>query len=214
MRGILVLLPAIVTVWLLKLLFGVISDNVTPTIVTVLQAAGVQGLEGWHLRVAIPMIGIVITILVIYLFGLVAANLIGRRLLAMAEQAILRVPIVKSIYGGSRQLLDAFHVGGSGGFSRVVVAEYPRRGVWTVGFVTNESETSLAACGVTEGATLFVFFPTTPNPTSGWLALVPASEVHDLGISVEAGIKLIVSGGIVAPPNLSARIGTRVHPAP
>lgn len=213
-RGILVLLPAIITLWLLRLLFGLISDNVTPTVVAVLRAAGVQGLEGWHLRVAVPLIGVVLTLLLVYLFGLIAANLVGKRLLAMAEQAILRVPLVKSIYGGSRQLLDAFNVGGGGGFSRVIVAEYPRAGVWTIGFVTNESPTSLAGCGADPGdGMLFVFFPTTPNPTSGWLALIPSRDVHDLGITVEEGIKLIVSGGIVAPPNLSARAGVRADGA-
>lgn len=214
-RGILVLLPAIITLWLLRLIFGLVSDNVTPTVVAVLRAAGVQGLDGWYHRIAVPLIGIVLTVLVVYLFGLVAANLVGRRLLEVAEQAILRIPIVKSIYGGSRQLLDAFNVGGSGGFSRVVVSEYPRRGVWTIGFVTNETTTSLAPAGETPAEeSIFVFFPTTPNPTSGWLALVPASEVHDLGISVEEGIKLIVSGGIVAPANLSARVGQRAREIP
>lgn len=215
LRGILVLLPAIITLWLLRLLFGLISDNVTPTVVGVLRAAGVQGLDGWHLRVAVPLIGIVLTLLLVYLFGLIAANLVGKRLLEMAEQAILRVPIVRSIYGGSRQLLDAFNVGGSGGFSRVVIAEYPRLGVWTIGFVTNESLTSLEGCGApAEQQMLFVFFPTTPNPTSGWLALIPSSSVHDLGISVEEGIKLIVSGGIVAPHNLAARAGVRFSGKP
>ncbi|HEX6852552.1 MAG TPA: DUF502 domain-containing protein [Candidatus Polarisedimenticolaceae bacterium] len=215
LRGILVLLPAIITLWLLRLLFGLISDNVTPTVVAVLRAAGVQGLDGWYLRVAVPLIGIVLTFLLVYLFGLIAANLVGKRLLEMAEQAILRIPLVKSIYGGSRQLLDAFNVGGAGGFSRVVVAEYPRLGVWTVGFVTNETPTSLAGCGVdAEREMIFVFFPTTPNPTSGWLALIPGSSVHDLGITVEEGIKLIVSGGIVAPPNLAARVGVRVPGKP
>jgi uncharacterized membrane protein len=215
LRGILVLLPAIITLWLLRLLFGLISANVTPTVVAVLRAAGVQGLDGWYLRVAAPLIGFVLTLLLVYLFGLIAANLVGKRLLAMAEQAILRIPIVKSIYGGSRQLLDAFNVGGSGGFSRVVIAEYPRLGVWTIGFVTNETPTSLAGCGAApaEGM-LFVFFPTTPNPTSGWLAMIPASSVQDLGVSVEEGIKLIVSGGIVTPPNLSARAGVRVAGRP
>lgn len=214
-RGILVLLPAIITLWLLRLIFGLVGDNVTPTVLAVLRAAGVHGLEGFYLRVAVPLIGMVVTLVVVYLFGLVAANLVGRRLLEVAEQAILRIPVVKSIYGGSRQLLDAFNVGGSGGFSRVIVAEYPRRGVWTIGFVTNERKVSMTQAGDERPEeTLFVFFPTTPNPTSGWLALVPASEVHDLGLTVEEGIKLVVSGGIVAPPNLSARIGTRARPTP
>jgi uncharacterized membrane protein len=116
------------------------------------------------------------------------------------ESWILRVPFVRSIYGGARQLLDAFNATKSGGFSRVVMVEYPRRGIWTVGFVTNERPGSGA-----DPSEVFVFLPTTPNPTSGWLALVPIEQIIDLDLTVEEGIKLIVSGGIVLPPGIVGR---------
>jgi uncharacterized membrane protein len=115
------------------------------------------------------------------------------------------VPLVKGIYGGARQLLDALGSGGKGAFSRVVLVAYPRPGVFTLGFVTNESRARVPI-GEVSVETLMVFFPTTPNPTSGWLALVPVEDVLEVDLSIEEGVKLIVSGGIVTPDALSSRI--------
>lgn len=214
LRGFLVLLPLIITIWLLRVLFGLVSDNVTPWVLYALRASGVEGVDAGLLRTLVPGIAVLATLGVVYLIGLIAANLLGRRLLSWVEAAILRVPLVKGIYGSSRQLLDALTVGGKGGFSRVVMVEYPRPGVWTLGFVTNETPTPLAGCGEAAGTeAYFIFLPTTPNPTSGWLALVPSRDVVDLDVSVEEGIKLIVSGGIVTPTNLPSRIGVRRPPA-
>lgn len=210
LRGFLVLLPLIITIWLLRVLFGLVSDNVTPWVLYALRASGVEGVDGGILRTLVPAIAVLATLGVVYLIGLIAANLLGRRLLSWVEGAILRVPLVKGIYGSSRQLLDALTVGGKGGFSRVVMVQYPRPGVWTLGFVTNERPTPLEGCGEPAGSeAYFIFLPTTPNPTSGWLALVPSRDVVDLDVSVEEGIKLIVSGGIVTPANLRSRIGVR-----
>lgn len=204
-RGLLIALPTIITLWLLRILFSVISDNVTPWVVRVLTALGVQGLDDWHARFVVPLIGIVLTLLLVYMIGLVAANLVGQRVLGWVEGGILKIPLVKGIYGGARQLLDALGSGGKGGFSRVVLVEYPRAGVWTVGFVTNETRAQLPTeQGATEA--VMVFFPTTPNPTSGWLALVPTAELLEVDLSIEEGVKLIVSGGIVTPVALGARI--------
>ncbi len=196
-RGLLLVLPLLVTVWLLRILFGIVHDNVTPLVLAFLRAIGLGGLEGWHAKVSVPLIGILLTLLVVYLIGLVGANLVGRRMVHAVESWILRIPFVKSIYGGARQLLDAFNATKAGGFSRVVLVEYPRKGVYTVGFVTNERPGADGAA-----KEVFVFLPTTPNPTSGWLALVPKEQVIDLDLSVEEGVKLIVSGGIVLPPGI------------
>ncbi len=196
-RGLLLVLPAVVTVWLLNILFGIVRDNVTPWLFAILRAVGLGRLEGLHARLTVPVAGIVLTLLVIYLVGLLGANLVGRRILAAFESGILRVPFVKGIYGAARQLLDAFNATSAGGFSRVVLVEYPRREMWTVGFVTNERSVDSGAA-----RDLFVFLPTTPNPTSGWLVLVPAKDVVDLAMTVEEGVKLVVSGGIVLPPGI------------
>lgn len=199
-RGLLLVLPLLVTIWLLRILFGIVHDNVTPLVFAFLRAVGLGGLEGWHARITVPVIGILLTLLVVYLIGLVGANLVGKRMVHAVESWILRIPLVRSIYGGSRQLLDAFNATKSGGFSRVVLVEYPRKGVYTVGFVTNERPGKDGFVGE-----VFVFLPTTPNPTSGWLALVPKDQVIDLDLSVEEGIKLIVSGGIVLPPGVTGK---------
>jgi len=204
-RGLLIVLPTIITFWLLRILFTAISSNVTPWIVRVLKALGVRGLEDWHATFVVPMIGVVLTLAVVYLIGLIAANLVGQRVVAWVEAGILKVPVVKGIYGGARQLLDALGSGGKGGFSRVVLVEYPRAGVWTVGFVTNESLAKVPSGRGTVEAVM-VFFPTSPNPTSGWLALVPVAALLEVELSIEEGVKLIVSGGIVTPEALSHRI--------
>ncbi len=215
MRGLLIALPTIITLWLLRILFGVISDNVTPLVLRVLSAMGATWIADWHARFAVPLIGLMLTVLLIYLIGLVAANLVGQRILRWVEGGILKVPFVKSIYGGTRQLLDAFGAGGNGTFTRVVLVEYPRAGVFTVGFVTSETRTELPMASGSVSA-LMVFFPTTPNPTSGWLAVVPERDILEIDLSIEEGVKLVVSGGLVTPAALSSRIRARsgVGPRP
>ena len=125
-RGILIVLPTIITFWLLRILFGIVSDNVTPWVLRALAASNVAWVGDWHARFVVPLI------------GLIAANLVGQRVLAWFEAGVLKIPFVKSIYGGARQLLDAFDPGGKGTFTRVVLVQYPRAGVYTVGFVTSE----------------------------------------------------------------------------
>lgn len=209
-RGLLVVLPLLITVWLVRFLFRVVSDNMTPAVMAVLAASGVPDLESLHVRFLVSLFGLVLTFLLIYLVGVSAGNLLGRRAVALVESYILKVPLVKSIYGAARQLLDAFTVGGSGAFSRVVLVEYPRAGAWTLGFVTKEFDgASLPPQAGSSQRTLLVFLPTTPNPTSGWLVALPAADALEIDLSVEEGIKLIVSGGIVAPDDFVARVRAR-----
>jgi uncharacterized membrane protein len=204
-QGLLIVLPTIITFWLLSILFGAVSRNVTPWVVRVLSAMGVTWVDGWHARLAVPLIGLVLTLLLIYVIGFSAANLVGQRVLAWVEGGIMKIPFVKGIYGGSRQLLDALGSGGKGAFSRVVLVEYPRPGVWTVGFVTSEVRAEIPFQGGVVSSVM-VFFPTTPNPTSGWLAMVPERDLLEVDLSIEEGVKLIVSGGIVTPEALTSRI--------
>ena len=208
MGGLLIVLPTIITFALLRILFGAVSDNVTPWVLRALSASGVTWMEDWHARFVVPLVGIVLTLLLIYVIGLIAANLVGQRILRWFEGGVLKIPFVKSIYGGARQLLDALGAGGKGSFTRVVLVEYPRPGVWTLGFVTSEVRTELPK-GDGVVSALMVFFPTTPNPTSGWLAIVPERDIMGIDLSIEEGVKLVVSGGIVAPEALSSRIRAR-----
>jgi uncharacterized membrane protein len=204
-RGLLLVLPAMITIWLLRILFGVVSGNVTPWVLRALSAGGVPWVNDWHARFLVPLIGLVLTLLLIYLIGLVAANLVGQRILSWFEAGVLKIPFVKSIYGGARQLLDAFGSGAKGTFTRVVLVEYPRAGVFTVGFVTSEARVELPVADRVVRSVM-VFLPTTPNPTSGWLAIIPEEDIIDFDLTIEEGVKLIVSGGIVTPASMSERI--------
>jgi len=204
-RGLLIVLPTIITFWLLRILFGAVSDNVTPLVLRALSAGQVTWIGDWHARFVVPLIGLVLTVLLIYLIGLIAANLVGQRIVTWFEAGILKIPFVKSIYGGARQLLDAFDAGGKGTFTRVVLVQYPRAGVFTMGFVTSEVRLEIPLGDGIVGA-LMVFLPTTPNPTSGWLAIVPERDLLDLDLSIEEALKLVVSGGIVMPEAFAARL--------
>jgi uncharacterized membrane protein len=207
-RGLFLVLPLLVTIWLLGLLFEVVDKNVTPLVHGVLVWAGIPGLERWFARMGIPIVGLLCTFLTIYLLGLLAGNLAGRRLVRSAESFILRIPVVKGIYGSARQLLDAFSFGGTRTFSTVVMVEYPRKGLWTLGFVTTENEHRLRRGRSNSVSVVPVFLPTTPNPTSGWLLLVPTGDLRVLDMTIEEGMKLIVSGGIVSPANLGSLVRT------
>jgi len=201
--GLLIILPLLITLWLLGILFDVINRRVTPWVLAALRAAGTPGLEQWPARFAVPLIGIILTAVLIYLAGLLAGNLVGRRILAMFETGMLRIPLVKGIYGAARQLLDAVSLTGKRPFSRVVLVEFPREGVWTLGFVTQERAHRIGGPGGDEPA-VPVFVPTAPNPTSGWVLFIREADMVQLDLTVEQGLKLIVSGGIVSPPDLGA----------
>jgi uncharacterized membrane protein len=158
-----------------------------------------ERLPGWVATLA----GFVLFIVLILLTGWIASGLIGKLSLGWLDKILQRVPIVKSIYSSARQLTDAVFVSRSS-LRKTVIAEYPRMGMFAVGFLTSDEKITLA-----DGRkAFFVFFPTTPNPTSGWLALIPEAEVVETAMSIEDGLKLVVSGGVIKP----ADIGTFILP--
>lgn len=142
--------------------------------------------------------GFVLLMIVIVAIGALASGLLGRLILGWIDRVMVHVPFVKDIYASARQLTDAVFVKRSA-LRRTVIAEYPRAGLFAVGFVTSDDRVTLA-----DGSrALFVFFPTTPNPTSGWLALIRESEITPTDMSIEDGLKLVVSGGVIRPQDLS-----------
>jgi len=147
-----------------------------------------------------PMIALVISILTIYIMGLLGLFGLGKRLLEAFEQLIENLPLVKGIYGTTKQVIGVFKSGSGGGpsFQRVVLVEFPRVGTWTVGFVTNSVHDEQT------GQTLVcVFIPMTPNPTSGFFQMFPERDVRETDWSVDQGIKIVLSGGLLAPSTLS-----------
>jgi uncharacterized membrane protein len=186
LAGLAVILPITVTLYLLKLVLGFVD--------------GLAGnLLALFTKKHIPGVGLVSTLLVVLGVGLVATNVVGRRLVAFWETLLLRIPLVNTVYRTSKQVVDALWYR-ERAFRRVVLVEYPRRGIWALGFVTGET----ARPDANGDRLLTIFVPTTPNPTSGFLLLLPPSDVVALDLPVEEGLRMVVSGGIVAPERLSA----------
>ena len=135
--------------------------------------------------------------------GFITANFLGRGIVAVGERLVDRMPFVRSIYGALKQIFETILTQSSRSFREVVLVEYPRRGIWAVGFVTSSTQGEVQ--NVTEENLVNVFLPTTPNPTSGFLLFVPREELRTLHMTVEEGIKMVISGGIVTPPDSRPR---------
>ncbi len=151
----------------------------------------------------VPGAGIIASFILILFTGFLVTNVLGVRLLHYGERVLQRVPVAPKIYFGVKQLLDSFSMQGKQAFSRVVLVEYPRQGLYAVGFITGEVLGEVQA--KTSERLISVFLPTTPNPTSGMLILVPDHALTYLDMTVEGGLKLIVSAGIVSPDDPETR---------
>ena len=175
--GLIALMPIMATYWIIRLLFDFLDRFSGP----LLKIIGVQ----------IPGLGIILTILFIFIIGLFVTNVLGRTVLRWSEIAVAKVPLVSTIYNSIKQITGAFSGSTAKSFQRVVLIEYPRKNLWTMAFVTNESKNKIGD--------LFyhLFVPTTPNPTSGVFIIVPKNDAIHPDISVESGLKTIVSGGII-----------------
>jgi uncharacterized membrane protein len=150
-----------------------------------------------YLPFGIPGIGLVVMLAILTFIGWFAAGFVGRWLMRMGERVLDAMPVVRSIYGALKQIFETVLAESSRSFREVVLVEWPRRGLWVIGFVTAPSKGEIAARF--DGAFINVFIPTTPNPTSGFLVFVPDRDVIRLDMAVEDGIKLVISGGIVTP---------------
>jgi uncharacterized membrane protein len=197
--GLAISLPLIITIWLLRVLFEMVHAVSTPVILALLRLIAPRYADDPAFATYLaPLIGVILTAVLILLIGGLTTNLLGRRIVDAFDRLIMRLPLVRAIYGGARQLLDAFRSKPSS-FERVVAVEYPRRGVHTIGFVTHEKVSLRRTAGGALNDYSFVFLPTSPNPTSGWLALVRDDELVQLDMSIEEGFKVILSGGLVLP---------------
>lgn len=150
-------------------------------------------LLGFHL----PGLGIILTLLILLLTGFLAANFFGARLLSLGESLLQRVPLARTIYGGVKRLSETVLVGDNQAFRKVLLVEYPRKGVWTLAFQTAEPVGEVQERTGVEVVTVFV--PTTPNPTSGFIVLIPRDEVIEMDMSVEDALRMIISLGVVNP---------------
>lgn len=209
LAGVLVTAPLGLTVWLIWRFISFIDSTVEPLIPPRWNPESY--LEQWvHLPYFdIPGLGVVIALVGLTLIGFLAAGYLGRALMRSGESLVNRIPFFRSIYSSIKQVLETILQQDASAFRRVVLVEYPRRGSWAVGFVTGETEGEVQR--LTDATTINVFIPATPNPTTGFLLFIPSNEVYDLDISVEAGVKLVVSGGIVPPATDEAKRKARLN---
>jgi len=182
--GFAVVIPLVITFLILRMLFNWVDGILAPLLLRILS-------------VHIPGLGIILTFSIIYLAGLATTNVFGRRLLDLGESILFRLPIIRSIYGPTKQLVVMMTTPDGKGFKRVVLVEYPSPGFWVVGFVTGEIPVDEKAFPQWS-----IFLPTTPNPTSGMMVILPPHHVQLTDITVEEAIRFVVSGGIVVPPSL------------
>ncbi|MCS6946852.1 MAG: DUF502 domain-containing protein, partial [Steroidobacteraceae bacterium] len=187
--GVLVWLPILATVWVL----GFIIDLTDRVLLLLPEAWRPEQLLGFR----VPGLGIVIALIVLALTGLAVTNLIGRRLVAYWDDLVKRIPLVRSIHGGVKSFTESVLNQSGTSFKQVVMIEYPRAGIWSIGFVTAENIREISE--KSGEPQVCVYVPTTPNPTSGLIVMVPRSQVKILDMSVDAAMKMIVTLGVVAP---------------
>ncbi len=203
LTGVAVLVPVVVTFLVLRTVFLWVDGLAQPLIRRVFQIHG-----------DLPGLGIVLTLLLIWAAGIVAGNMIGRRIIGHGHEFLTRLPVMGNIYGPIKQFieqiiapsLDSGQVQKTG-FRQVVLVEYPSEGLWILGFATGEIQ--LDAHG-TMGRCVFV--PTSPNPVTGWMVIFPPEKVRETALTVEAAMQLIVSAGVVIPKELR-ELGTYDLPA-
>ncbi len=188
--GLAVVLPLLLTYLLLRFLFETLDGLLDPMIHTILGRK-------------IPGLGFVVSIAIIFLIGALTTNIVGRKLVALTEGVLLRIPLVKYVYAASKQLFDALTLPGKEAFRQVVMLEYPRLGLYALGFITAARAEGFQ--DLVGEKTVNVFIPTAPNPTSGFFLVVPEKSVIPVPISMEEALKLIVSGGLIVPAMLQTR---------
>ncbi|MCG5511571.1 DUF502 domain-containing protein [Ectothiorhodospira shaposhnikovii] len=187
--GLVVWVPLITTVVVIKF----IVDMMDRTLLLLPPPWRPENLLGF----TIPGFGIVVALVIVFLTGLVVANLVGRKLVDLWEAILARIPLVSTIYSAVKQVMETLFGAGGDSFRKVLLIEYPRKGIWTLGFQTGSGMGEVQAR--TERQVVSVFVPTTPNPTSGFIILVPRDEVIELDMSVEDGLKFVMSLGVVVP---------------
>ena len=177
--GIATLLPLYLTFFVIKFLFNTLEEVSVPILN--------------KFNIDIPGLGIFLTIILVYILGILVTNFLGRRIFAIGEKIVKKVPIVNIIYTTLKQITDTFTKGSTEAFEGAVYIQYPREGLWTMAFISGDSKTE-------QGEKYYhLFVPTTPNPTSGFFLMIPQKDTIPTGMSVEKGLKTIISGGLLAP---------------
>lgn len=194
--GLLVWLPIWVTLLVIKFLVDLLSKS----LLLLPREYQPDVLLGFH----VPGIGVIITLAVIFLTGLLVANFIGRRFVDMGDALMGRIPLVRSVYTGVKQVTQTLFAPGGQSFRKVLLVEYPCAGVWSIAFQTGEVSHEIER-SLKSDPMVSYFIPTTPNPTSGFLMMAPKSKVVELDMSVDQALKFVISLGVVQPGAASSK---------
>lgn len=204
--GLLIWIPVVITVWVLNLLVSTMDQ----TLLLLPQSAQTERWLGFHL----PGLGALLTLLIVFLTGVFAANIIGQRLVSFWERAFMRIPVVNSIYTGVKQVSDTLLSPTGQAFRKALLVQWPREGMWTIAFMTGKPGGDVV--NHLPGDYVSVYVPTTPNPTGGYFVMLPRSATIELDMTVDEALKYIISMGVVAPAaNRKAdRVRLRQDPRP
>jgi uncharacterized membrane protein len=209
LTGIVVIAPVGLTIWLFWSLIGWVDSFVLPFVPQayqpdelLLRVLGPETYAKWigaegHLN--IRGVGVVFFLLFTILVGWLAKGIAGRSLIRTAERLVDRMPVVRSVYSGVKQIAETVLAQSDSSFEKACLIEYPRRGIWAIGFVSTRAKGEVALKGGDGTPLLSIFVPTTPNPTSGFLLYFPETDVIELDMSVEDAAKLVISAGLVYP---------------
>ncbi|GAB6053756.1 DUF502 domain-containing protein [Magnetospira thiophila] len=192
LAGVLVTAPISLTVYLAYLFINFVDSRVSTLIPAKYNPES-------YLPFGIPGLGLILVILVLILIGAFTAGIVGRMFIKLSENLLARMPVIRTVYGATKQILETVLAQQSQAFREAVLVEYPRRGIWAIAFITGRTKGEVQ--NLTQETCVNIFLPTTPNPTSGFLLFVPTEDLIPLDMSVEEAIKMVISGGIVTPPD-------------
>ena len=193
--GLLIWIPLVITLWVLKLIVDVLDQ----TLLLLPMALRTENWLGLH----VPGMGVVMTLVIVFLTGLFTTNLLGARLVHFWHYILHRIPVVNSIYSSVKQISDTLFSSSGQAFRKALLVQWPRDGMWTIAFLTGAPGGDLV--NHLEGDYLGVYVPTTPNPTGGYFVLVARKDVIELDMSVDEALKYIISMGVVPPSSRADR---------
>ena len=178
--GLVTIAPILATVWIMTVLFNFFDGFAAPILDPLLP-------------IHIPGLGVIISLIFMYLLGILVTNFLGRKIVSIGEALLRKIPLANTIYGTAKQITQSVSGASNKAFKKAVLINYPRPGLWTIAFVTGDS--------IDENGKYYyhLFVPTTPNPTSGVMVIIPQSDVIDSDLSVEEALKTIISGGMLGP---------------
>jgi uncharacterized membrane protein len=187
--GLLIWIPLAITLWVLDAIVSAMSQS----LLLLPPQFQPQALFGYQ----IPGLGAVLTVVIVFVTGVLASNILGQRLLQLWENILGRIPVVKTLYHGVKQVSDTLFAPGGQAFRKALLVQYPRPGSWTIAFLTGRPGGDVA--NHLRGDYVSVYVPTTPNPTSGFFLMMPRADVVELDMSVDEALRYVISMGVVAP---------------